>query len=372
MKRTLCDRVGGWCSKPECRLFTKGPSLALAKTKSIGRAAHIHAAAKGGPRYLATQTRDDRRGFDNGIWLCANHAAEVDADDSAFSPDELRRWKQEAEDLARRMFGTALPLVTGPQASRGLVALGPDVIAEGRVVRSAPGRWTLKLEKFLLGDLGTLRTFADTFESLPQEDCYVCVEADGVGRMLIEGPAIDVAEGVTVELHVSSPVAAHEARVRFDVNQRGADLALDLSGDEPDLDVSGREVSGADTIAQTLVVLFGTCKGGYTVGADEGTRVAELAEQLGNDRFTSIITLELIRLATAPFDDRLMKTTYVVLDYIERVRTVRLLPTQSTEFVKAGITLNVYGLATPQEFVVPIALSTESLHAPPPSLSVDP
>jgi hypothetical protein len=270
------------------------------------------------------------------------------------------------------MFGKAAPLITGAQAPRGLFAIGPEVIAAGRVLRSGPGEWTVVLEEFLLGDLGKLRTFADVFESLPQEDCFVCAEADGVGRMLIEGPTLDLANGVQVELHVASPVPPDEARARFDVNRRGPDLPLDLTGDEPALDVSGREVSGAETIAQTLVIVLGTCKGGYTIGADEGSRVAEFAEKLGRNRLPSIIALETIRLATAPFDDPLAKKTCIILDFIERVRAVRLLPTQSSEFIKAGITLDVYGLPGPHEFVVPISLSTKALRSSPPKLSFDP
>lgn len=350
VKSALCDRVGGRCSKPECRAFTKGPSLTPAKATSIGHAAHIHAAAAGGPRYLATQTADERRGFENGIWLCANHAAQVDADESAFTAEELRRWKSEAEEFASRMIGKAMPLSTGAEAPRGLVSIGPNVIAAGRLLRSASRHWTLALDEFVLGDVATLRTFADAFEGLPHEDCFVCVEAEGIGRMLIEGPTIDLTNGVQVELHVAAPVPPHEARARFDVNQRGATLPLDLSGDEPDLDVSGREVSGVDTIAQTLVVLLGTCKGGYTIGSDEGSRVAEFAEKLGEARVPSIVALETIRLATAPFEDRFSKKTCVALDFVERVRGVRLLPTQSREFVKAGITLDVYGLREPCEF----------------------
>ena len=68
VKRDLCDRVGGRCSKPECQVFTKGPRADSPKATSIGRASHIRAAAAGGPRYDASQTPEQRRSFENGIF----------------------------------------------------------------------------------------------------------------------------------------------------------------------------------------------------------------------------------------------------------------------------------------------------------------
>lgn len=47
----LCERVGGKCSNPNCRRETKGPHSNPQKRVSIGEAAHITAAAEGGPRY---------------------------------------------------------------------------------------------------------------------------------------------------------------------------------------------------------------------------------------------------------------------------------------------------------------------------------
>ena len=47
----LCERVGGKCSNPNCRRETKGAHSNPQKRVSIGEAAHITAAAEGGPRY---------------------------------------------------------------------------------------------------------------------------------------------------------------------------------------------------------------------------------------------------------------------------------------------------------------------------------
>lgn len=71
VRRSLCERVNALCSKPDCRIITRGPRNDTDRAFTIGRACHIHAAAEGGPRYLQTQTPAERGSFANGIWLCA-------------------------------------------------------------------------------------------------------------------------------------------------------------------------------------------------------------------------------------------------------------------------------------------------------------
>lgn len=365
VKRDLCDRVQGLCSKPDCRVFTKGPRANSTKAKSIGRASHIHAAAEGGPRHNPHQSPPERASFDNGIWLCANHAAEVDADDSRFTPDELRRWKRDAEAYADASIGKSL-LAAGLAAVRGMIAIGPQVLAFGRVLKSGRGLWSVALDEFVLGDVAALRQFADSFAELSAEDCFVCVEADGVGRLLVDAPSIDLTAGIVLELCIAAPLPIDEARKKFDANLRGPDLALDLSGDVPDIDPMGREVSGADTIAQTLVVHLSTGKGGHYVGGDAGSRVAEWNASLGSRYLASFIVIETIRLATVPHGDDVVGRAYVPFDFVERVRGVRLLPSTAADFLKAAITLDVYGVGKNTEFVVLISTSTEHLGPPPP------
>jgi hypothetical protein len=371
VKRDLCDRVQGLCSKPDCRVPTKGPRADSTKAKSIGRASHIHAAAEGGPRYNSHQFPEERSSFDNGIWLCANHAAEVDADDLRFTADELLRWKHDAELYADASIGKS-QLAAGPTAARGMIAIGPHVLAFGRVLKSARGLWSVALDEFVLGDIVALRHFADSFAEASAEDCFVCIEADGVGRLLVDAPSIDLTAGIVVELRIAAPLPLAEAREKFDANLRGPDLALDLSGDVPDMDPLGREVSGAETIPQALLVHLSTCKGGYCVGGDAGSRVAEWNASLGPRYLISFIAIETIRLATVPHADEAFGRTYVPFDFVERVRGVRLLPSTVADFLKAAITLDVHGVGKNKEFVVPISTSTEHLGTPPPFPSFSP
>src|SRR5215472_14817172 len=104
-KRTLADRVGKLCSNPECRALTSGPQDDSEKAVNIGVAAHITAAAPGGPRYNATLSSEQRQHIDNGIWLCQNCAKLVDSDLQRFTEDLLRAWKKVAEDYARYSLG---------------------------------------------------------------------------------------------------------------------------------------------------------------------------------------------------------------------------------------------------------------------------
>jgi hypothetical protein len=99
--RMLASRVNYHCSNPECRRPTLGPSSNENEFVNVGKAAHITAAAPGGPRYDPSLTHEARRAISNGIWLCAIHADQVDKDADGFPVDLLRKWKHDAEERAR-------------------------------------------------------------------------------------------------------------------------------------------------------------------------------------------------------------------------------------------------------------------------------
>src|SRR6185437_6413153 len=110
-KRLLAHRVGHVCSNPECRAPTSGPCFERNKFVTAGDAAHITAASPTGPRYDPSFTPEERRSFDNGIWLCAIHARIVDQNESRHTVTLLRHWKSEAENQARKGLGR--PQVSG-------------------------------------------------------------------------------------------------------------------------------------------------------------------------------------------------------------------------------------------------------------------
>lgn len=100
VKRQLAERVGYVCSNPRCRKHTIGPASGNDGSVGVGMAAHITAAADGGPRYDRTISRDERRGINNGIWCCRNCGTLVDEDHDAYTEDDLKSWKREAESRA--------------------------------------------------------------------------------------------------------------------------------------------------------------------------------------------------------------------------------------------------------------------------------
>lgn len=57
--RVLQERAGNHCSNPKCRCLTSGPNETLDKSSRVGVAAHITAAAPGGPRYSVSLTNEE-------------------------------------------------------------------------------------------------------------------------------------------------------------------------------------------------------------------------------------------------------------------------------------------------------------------------
>ena len=100
VKEELAKRVGFRCSNPDCRKQTSGPQSQDTGAVNIGVAAHITAAAQGGPRYDNTLTPDDRSSAENGIWLCETCAKIIDADQVGYTEASLKDWKNVAEATA--------------------------------------------------------------------------------------------------------------------------------------------------------------------------------------------------------------------------------------------------------------------------------
>jgi hypothetical protein len=102
VRDALAARVGRRCSNPECQKLTSGPAADPTRALNIGVAAHITAAAPGGPRFDVTLTPDQRVSIQNGIWLCQSCAALVDRDTNRFSVSVLHSWKDTAEAAASK------------------------------------------------------------------------------------------------------------------------------------------------------------------------------------------------------------------------------------------------------------------------------
>ena len=131
-KQLLAARAGHVCSCPDCRAPTSGPQLEKDKVVTAGDAAHITAASPNGPRYDASLSSEERRKHNNGIWLCVTHARIVDQDQSRYTVEELRRWKQDAEAEAQRRLGKPQvatdEVIQAQQVNAAVVIQGPNAI----------------------------------------------------------------------------------------------------------------------------------------------------------------------------------------------------------------------------------------------------
>lgn len=96
-KNQIAKRAGWICSYPTCRAHTVGATSNGEGEINIGTAAHICAAAPGGPRFDPNMTAEERASAKNGIWMCRDHGKAVDSPDPEFTVERLREWKNLAE-----------------------------------------------------------------------------------------------------------------------------------------------------------------------------------------------------------------------------------------------------------------------------------
>ena len=102
----LFKRSGGKCCM--CGATTFGPHTGRHdKYQNIGQAAHITAAAPGGPRYDPKMPPEVRMSAKNGIWLCSNCHSLIDRDTKAYPLHKLFQLKKEGEERARQEVGVA-------------------------------------------------------------------------------------------------------------------------------------------------------------------------------------------------------------------------------------------------------------------------
>jgi hypothetical protein len=211
-KLALALRAGHLCSLPGCLQPTAGPSdEAPDAVTMVGEAAHIHAAAPGGRRYLESMTPDERSDIANAIWLCRTHAGMIDRDEVTYTADVLRemKHKHEAYCAARQRNAT----LKGESIS-DLIAIGPDVVFVGEFLSPDNAEWSFHLQTFVEGDIHALIAFNERYEKIAAIDRYVLVNFLGDGRALRGAPSI--VREKTGGLHDPLPGAAerrpHEGR----------------------------------------------------------------------------------------------------------------------------------------------------------------
>lgn len=90
VKNKLAKRVLYVCSNPNCKKITIGPDSENG-INNIGVAAHICAAAPGGPRYDKNMSEEERKSINNGIWLCQSCAKLIDSDENKYTVQLIKK-----------------------------------------------------------------------------------------------------------------------------------------------------------------------------------------------------------------------------------------------------------------------------------------
>lgn len=102
-----------------------GPRMGELGSMNLGVAAHIKAASAGFARYDPLQTPEERKAFENGIWLCEDHAHQIDHDERYFTVELLHEWKLKAEQRA-------FDQLTGAGGAARIEGPTPELIEELR------------------------------------------------------------------------------------------------------------------------------------------------------------------------------------------------------------------------------------------------
>ena len=186
-KLQIAKRAGWLCSDPSCRGDTIGSNSDGDGEINLGTAAHICAAAPGGPRYDPNQTPVQRRSPANGIWMCRLHGAAVDAKDSTFTVELLHEWKAQAQkDSWRRVLYNDVPhgpVVQTPSeselSSRLRAAASADLDVFRRSDKWPPTTIALTLEVDGLSDPVSTSTLATALTTL---DDLILVAPPGMGK----------------------------------------------------------------------------------------------------------------------------------------------------------------------------------------------
>ena len=288
----------------------------------IGIAAHICAAAPGGPRYDPTMTPEQRSSIENGIWVCRTHSGVIDCDVVTYPADRLRDMKRRHE--LSRSFD---PYAASSQDVDNIFALGPDIIGVGAFSGTSPLGWKLRLKHFVKGDALELIGYASDFVRLAPEDRYVLVNELGDGRVLTAAPTV---ERIGNEYDIILPISPGFPRTRADAF--GSMMAV--SPDTNDLFVEKghiARVSGVDAFAQHLEQLLGLARGDNIFHPKSGTLISQFYKDYAQSPWLDrLIKMEVIRLAAIPHEDRLHNSTSTPLRCINRVRVVEVLANSLT------------------------------------------
>jgi hypothetical protein len=220
----LAKRAGNRCSNPRCRVPTFGAAQGDDGVVNIGVAAHITAAAPGGPRYDPALTPDERRVYSNGIWLCQNHAKLVDSDEAQFTVELLRDWKRGAEQdswqaLQSPQEVSARPAT--PTTDEVITRIRGAAVADLAAFRNMPGRASHPIDLTLRSRAGGTErqlTPPSVASAMSAFNELVIVAPPGTGKTttLLQIANAIVAQGESIAVFVPSAEWRNQSGHLFD------------------------------------------------------------------------------------------------------------------------------------------------------------
>jgi hypothetical protein len=137
VRRVIAERSAYRCSFPECYRLTIGPGASDAEVSCTGVASHIYSASPGGPRGSAGLSPLEVKAPANAIWLCGEHARQVDNNRGIKFPAPLLLSYKSLHEarISREQHNVYLPFTWLQQliVSRAPVFATPATLTLGKV-----------------------------------------------------------------------------------------------------------------------------------------------------------------------------------------------------------------------------------------------
>ena len=325
-KRVMAERVSWRCSFPGCGRNTVGPN-SDDPTKKInnGIAAHISAAAPGGPRYNPQMTSEERKHISNGVWMCRDHGNLIDADFTEYSTNTLRDWKLQAEKRA----SDSLKLPTQETASKDaiLIQLGNKIIYFAHWNTINFQAWSFELVAPFRGNLNLLNNYVLEFDSLPENEQYIVIESQGDARKILDIKMEFSTDGKYI-LFINvdkkpTPTNPHDL---------GLDLKVDDTGDISIIDGDLVTFKGVDTAKQLISICMSTIKGQIENEKELGSLATDYYNEYKDDLeiLGKLILLELIRFSLIPSECSSKYEKVPPLHFVKRFLNVEIKSSELT------------------------------------------
>ncbi|STQ72726.1 Uncharacterised protein [Hafnia alvei] len=289
-----------------CKCSTVGPSDEGKNAVTMtGVAAHICAAApgKGSRRYDLNMSPEERSHIDNGIWLCVSCSVLIDRDEKRFTVEKLHQIKYEHE--SSRRIG-----ILEDCDENNIVAIGPDIIALGHIIRSAPEGLRIRLSHFVSGSVRDLWALQQNFSRWSPERRYVLCNELGFGGLLNQPPVIErVNSSYEIQLALQKQVIRQDAR----------------AGISTMCPNTLKRISGIEAFTQIFENILGTAQGTWFTNLSLGSDMSDLYWRYrGSPWFKSLAMMEMIRMSSIPRLNKSQQTPTTPFLIVNRVNNVEI------------------------------------------------